>query len=321
MKVISILLTILFLSSSISAQSLFNEFSDSEDTAVPTYDLVTERIVRVSQSKRIFLITNNQESFAKGDFVTLLIQEKPITRGLVAKTKSGTSAIKITKTYSIELFNALRSGQDVQVIRGDDSFYRKKKPKSEEDQFKINESEDLYDDTTILEEDMMDTQRNKKEAIKNDNVVSFNYALVDGFNEAGEEDKNDQLNITWAYQLETNIWIEGLFGRHLIKDYPSTSIDTEVYNYTVRAKYAIKGPLFTIFMPYVGFQVLDASSPGAGNDAESTDAAQEELAKVENLKEKGLVFGVTGLKRLVPGWFIKGELGTDLMAIGLALEF
>jgi hypothetical protein len=74
-------------------------------------------------------------------------------------------------------------------------------------------------------------------------------------------------------------------------------------------------------MPYIGFQILDADSPGAGVDAPSTADAQRELAAVEEAKDRGIVLGVTALKRLVPGWFIRLEAGTDMMALGLALEF
>jgi len=79
--------------------------------------------------------------------------------------------------------------------------------------------------------------------------------------------------------------------------------------------------MHTVFLPYIGFQMILADSPGAGVDASSQTQADEEIRKVEELKDRGLVAGVTILKRLVPGWFIKGELGTDLIGAGLALEF
>jgi hypothetical protein len=41
----------------------------------------------------------------------------------------------------------------------------------------------------------------------------------------------------------------------------------------------------------------------------------------DNLKKSGPVFGITVLRRLVPGWFIKGDLGNDIINLGFAIEF
>lgn len=318
MKTWITLLTLLIYSTTF-AQSALDDLSDDESFSMPTYELVTEEIVNVSISKRIYLISNQSESYARGDFITILVGQKPVARGLVAKMSGQLSAVKITKIYTMELFNSLSKKMKVQIIRGDDSFYRKSKEKKEDDSL-IQDEDDLYDDTTILDEDLRTDEENRKEAIKNDNVVSVGLGLVDGFDESGNEAKNQQFNFTWSYQIESNIWIEGLYGQHLIKDFPSTGLDTSVKNYSVRAKYALKGPLFTIFLPYIGFQILDAESPGAGTNTTSTQA-QTEFNLVENVKDRGVILGVTALKRLVPGWFIRLEAGTDMLALGLALEF
>jgi hypothetical protein len=39
------------------------------------------------------------------------------------------------------------------------------------------------------------------------------------------------------------------------------------------------------------------------------------------MQDNALVAGVTILRRLVPGWFIKADLGTDQLNIGFAIEF
>ncbi|EQC51525.1 hypothetical protein [Bacteriovorax sp. DB6_IX] len=319
MNFLKAIITILFLSSTF-AQSALDDLSDNSGFSMPTYDLVTEEIIKMSLSKRIYLLSNQSESYARGDFITLLLQQKPIARGLVAKMSGQMAAIKITKIYSMELFQTFSQGMKVQVIRGDDSFYRTKKEEKKEDTLISNE-DDLFDETTILDEDLDSEDSNRKEAIKNDNVVSVGYGLVDGYDASGAEAKNQQFNFSWSYQIESNIWIEGLYGQHVIKDFPGATIDTGIKNYTIRAKYALKGPLHTIFLPYIGFQIIDADSPGAGVDADSEEQAQLELSLVENAKDRGVVLGVTALKRLVPGWFIRLEAGTDMLALGLALEF
>ena len=46
-----------------------------------------------------------------------------------------------------------------------------------------------------------------------------------------------------------------------------------------------------------------------------------ETQLVENSKSNSVVFGVTILKRLVPGWFVRADIGSDVIAFGVALEF
>jgi hypothetical protein len=71
-------------------------------------------------------------------------------------------------------------------------------------------------------------------------------------------------------------------------------------------------------MPYVGYQVYTVTSPNLGEDP----ATAEEEAKIEQaLSKRQIVAGVTILKRLVPGWFLRGDIGNDIMAIGFGIEF
>lgn len=91
-----------------------------------------------------------------------------------------------------------------------------------------------------------------------------------------------------------------------------------------RIKYNFKAPLYSYIMPYIGFQYYNISSPeaGKGNDTQVTPAQKEaELKAVDDLKKSGTVVGVTILRRLVPGWFFKADIGTDVMNLGFAIEF
>ena len=73
----------------------------------------------------------------------------------------------------------------------------------------------------------------------------------------------------------------------------------------------------------MGYQILGPSSPGAGEeDPDNPDIDLEaELNRLEDLKKSSVVFGITVLKRLVPGWFIRGDLGSDILGAGFGLEF
>ena len=56
---------------------------------------------------------------------------------------------------------------------------------------------------------------------------------------------------------------------------------------------------------------------------EWTEDEQIELEneQVEALNKNQVVAGVTILKRLVPGWFARADIGTDALNIGFSLEF
>ena len=113
--------------SSTSAQNVLDELGDSSPSAQAP-DLAVEKVEKISQSKRIFIITNSNSSFDEGDFVSLLLDAKLAARALVAKTTdAGVAGIKITKIYSLALWKRLREKTEVQILRGDDSYYKLRK--------------------------------------------------------------------------------------------------------------------------------------------------------------------------------------------------
>lgn len=112
-------------------------------------------------------------------------------------------------------------------------------------------------------------------------------------------------------------------GTNTITDFPSTGIDTRMVNFTGKIKYTFNAPFYSYIMPYAGYQIININSPGAGVDnGESTaEELEQELLLVDDLKKSSVIFGVTVLKRIVPGWFIRADLGTDILNAGLTLEF
>ncbi len=324
MKIL-VLMSIYLLSYNSFAQSFINDLGvGSNNVALP--DMASETIQRISGSKKIFIITNNSSTFAKGDFVTLVKGTKRAVRAVVAKNENGIAGIKILKIYSLSLWNQLKAGNEIQVLRGDDSFFNV--PTSTADSGNvptelIKAEADLFDETTVLEDDSLSFDDNSKRVLKNDNIISLSLGFID----AGSEGRVSQPNGAWSFQIEDNIWVEASYGQGIIKGYPSLTgdIDTKITNFSVRAKYAITAPFDSYVLPYIGYQIVGASSPGAGEQDEGqtrTEAElQQELDDVESLKNSGPVFGVTALKRLVPGWFVRADLGSDLLAIGFSLEF
>lgn len=323
MKLFALLLSILLFSSTLNAQSVVDQLGvGSGASSVVLPDMATETINRISASRKIFIISNNAGTFAKGDFVTLVRGAKRAVRAVVAKNENGIAGIKILKIYSLALWNQLRAGTEVQVLRGDDTFFNTPASTSTADNQgpRITTEENLFDETTVLEDESLAFEEDGKRILKNDNIVSLSLSLVD----AGTEGRSNQPNGSWMYQVEDNIWLEASYGQSLVKGFPASDIDTKITNFVIRAKYAVRAPLDSYALPYIGYQIAGASSPGAGEDETGTrtqDELEQELDDVESLKKNQLIFGATFLKRLVPGWFVRVDLGADLIAGGFSLEF
>ena len=72
----------------------------------------------------------------------------------------------------------MAKGLPLQIIRGDDSYFKeeskKKESKSEESQYaSIKSEEDLFNNTEIVDEGI--SENDKSNLIKQDNIVSLNY--------------------------------------------------------------------------------------------------------------------------------------------------
>lgn len=322
------LLLCLCLSLQVQAESVLDE----EETTAPTpassgvaAQLVTETIQKISESQKIFIITNTNSSYGKGDFITLLIQNELVARAICAKQLDNLAGVKIIKIYSNDLWQKLQAGTEIQILRGDDSFWKnaQKKPSKEKDDSKIKEEDDLYNETRLEDDSSFD--ENKNRVIKPDNILSLGYSWIDARNNDGTAAKVAQFMGQWAYQVTDNVWGEVVYGQGIMNDYPSTGLDTKMTDLILRAKYAFNAPMYSFLMPYIGYQMINASSPGAGVEDPSSGLSSAdyaaELDRVDRLKKNSFIFGVTALKRIVPGWFLKADLGMDMIGVGASLEF
>lgn len=311
-----------------SAQNILDDNLDEDQVLDSTTgtstekapNLANETIKSISSSQKIFIITNENQAFGNGDFISLLLQNKLVARAIVAKnTEAKLSGIKIVKVYSLDLWKQLSVGKDIQVLRGDDSYFSPQKiaekaaKKKKEDTNKVKDEEDLYNSTTLAEGDDVSLEENSKRQIKTDNLLAINVGLIDGITDTGETTRYTHLNGSWAYQISDNIWTEFLLGSNTIRDLPALGIDTRMVAYSVRAKYTISAPFYSYIQPYIGYQVVTAQSPGA--------ESATEFAMVDKLKKSRIVAGASILRRIVPGWFLRVDFGSDLINGGLQLEF
>ncbi len=296
------------------AQSVIQEIS-SYSNGPETSELFVEKIKTISNSKRIFILTNENKLIQKGDFVSILIEGNLVTRALVAKATEERVGIKMLKIYSLALWRQLRRGLDIQIIRGDDSYYRKamaKKQnvkKSDEAFPSITEEEDLFNNKLIGEVD-----DEKKRVLPNDNLVGVSYGFYSAKNSDGGNQNYGHWGLTWAYQASANIFVEGLFGYSSMSQFPASGVNSTLTNLTARLKYTFALPLYSYAQPYVGFQNTTIAT--------STDSLLDSEAQlVSDSENTGIILGVTFLRRLVPGWFVKADLGTDLINVGFSVEF
>ena len=321
----STLLVLFILSPSIFTQSIMEEISGPEaEDRLENYDLITEQVLKISPSRRILLLSNKNSSYNRGDFISLVLGDKLVARCLVAKIEPVGAGIKITKIYNNALWKKIRPKINVQIIRGDDSYFTvKAKEKAKETPLKleIQDEEDLYNQITLLEDDLKldDSDR----VIKIDNIITAFLGFVEGVDLRGNVKTYRQINGSWMYQITDNVWLEFNYGQNIINDFPYNGIDTKFSNFTFKAKYIFAAPFSSFLQPYVGFQMLRAFSPGAGlpDGNASEEELDIELNRLEKLRKQSGVVGVTILKRLVPGWLGRIDLGLDLVSFGFGLEF
>ncbi|MCT4642381.1 MAG: autotransporter outer membrane beta-barrel domain-containing protein [Bacteriovoracaceae bacterium] len=281
--------------------------------------IFTEQVRIISHSKKIFILTNTNQQLNKGDFITLIVNDKDAAcRAIVAKNHDSLVGIKILKIYSLANWSKIRKGKDVKILKGDDTilFTKKNEDKSEEQEDKIKSEEDLYAEELAINNELNGDFESDKRLIKPDNIVSAAYGQI-RFTSSINDNKEYAGHLIsggWAYQFQDNFWLEGLISYASIKDYPTVTNQTVVNPLTARIKYTLKAPFYSYLMPYVGFQVNNVDSPAA-TEQDQKNEIQQKLAGTE------VAIGVTILKRLVPGWFAKADIGTDMINIGAAVEF
>ncbi|MFT6632604.1 MAG: hypothetical protein ACJAS4_002568 [Bacteriovoracaceae bacterium] len=309
------------------AQDLLND-AGSEITLGDSANQFSETVNIISRSGKIFILSNSNQLLNKGDFITLSLKDGgPISRSVVAKTHEGQAGIKMLKVYSLSRWNKLRRGVVVNILKGDDSalFNIKKKEEVSQGDAKIDSEEDLFNDKALLNEDLTDFYKDNR-LIKPDNIVTAGYnqlRFTDDY--TSDTIAGNEFNFSWGYQFSDNYWVEGLYGRTQIDSYPDDGNQTIINNITARVKYTFKAPFYSYVMPYLGFKTVSVSSPDAGialgQTAADLDRANKEQKTIDELERTNIILGVTVLKRLVPGWFLKADMGTDIFSLGFGIEF
>lgn len=303
------------------------EDSASEEGLAPqnntsSSDLITETIYKISPYGKIIIISNHQNGFAEGDYLTIVKDKQLISRVLAIKSKNNKSGIKIIRIYNPETWKSLRTGEKIQLIKGDDSYFNSQQKSNT----KNNTSEEDKDSEILSEEDLLKDlhgvtlEEDKKRAIRTDNIISVFMGQTTSLDSSGNSTKYGQWGAQWAYQLKDNFWTEGSYGRSEMKNFPSEGANSSLNLYLIRFKYTVEAPYLFYIQPYLGYKYSQISAPGS-NDSMTAAQKDQEKRNIKDAEKKGFIFGISVLKRLVPGWFFKADLGTDLLSAGLGFEF
>jgi hypothetical protein len=310
------------------AQNLLDDAS-GDITYGSEENLFTETINIISRSGKIFILSNSNQLLNKGDFITLLLKDGgPLARAVVAKNHNESAGIKVLKVYSLKRWSLIRKGLNVQIKKGDDSFlFRPKKNVAKEvpAEKRIESEEDLFNDKSLVEEDLTGFYKDNR-LIKPDSIVTGGWSRFTFANDiTGDTQAENQFSFAWAYQFSDNYWIEALYGRTKIDGFPASGAQTLINNFTVKLKYTFKAPFYSYIMPYIGFQTYSVSSPNAGvvqgDQTADRNLAQAETDMINKLQTSQIAVGITILKRMVPGWFLKADLGNDIINLGFGIEF
>lgn len=318
MKLFKLIFIYTFAISSVLSQDLLEDLS-GQGSIGDSSQIFTERVITIGRSQKIFILTNTNSMLNKGDFITLIINDRDAAaRAVVAKNHDSLVGIKILKIYSLSNWSKIYKGMDIKILKGDDSIlFVKEKTKEEKEEVtsKIDGEEDLYAEELALESSFEGDFGKDKRLIKPDNIMNGAYGFVTITDDSSGDDGigGHELSGGWAYQFKDNIWIEGLFSALTLNDYPADTKQTVVSKLTFRLKYTLKLPFYSFAMPYIGYQHKIVKSPDATIGQETTDTEALALGQI--------AAGVTLLRRLVPGWFLKIDLGTDLINVGAAIEF
>jgi hypothetical protein len=287
-----------------------------------------EKIVLTSKSKRIFIVTHQSNAMEPGDLVTAYYRGNKVFRALVAKSRDSKIGLKILKSFDQTMKNSLQPGQEVRLVKGDDSVVTVNQ--TNEPRLQIKNESDLYSEDLLVD---IEGPSKPKKKLPEQNIIQLGIGVYQGIDEFSESKFYTHWVVNWAFRLKQAWWLEAGYGYSPAKRFPAKDIGTDLHSLTFKAKYSYELPFFSFAAPYAGLQVVIPQSSEAGVIADSTTeltdeqvaenqaSADRELDLVDESQKITPVIGITLLKRFVPGWFVTANLGTDSINVGLSIGF
>lgn len=316
-------------------QTIVDEIKAVSIGEVPLKNQVfSETISTISSNKRIFIITNSNQKLIMGDFVSFIIDDELVARALVVKTRDDRSGLKLVKIYSQGKWSSLTTGMNINIIRGDDSYYLSQLKKeresilspSTETAAKTSNSLDLgqrdltSDEALILGSEFnLDNNKSHLRKLDADHLLYFTVGNMRSLGAEGSEDTYLHYRFGWGYQVFNNWFTDISYGHSTIKKYPASDIDTSLNTITIKFGYIFQLPVHSFLYAYGGLYNNIAIAPGAGEGV-SDAQAQDESEKVRDLEGIGYLGGISFYKRLVPGWTFKIDADLKNVGAGIMVE-
>jgi hypothetical protein len=314
------------------AQSVADAFRpENFDVTLAKDSLFTENVITVGATRRIFILSNENKKVIPGDYVTMISMEgKMLARGIVVKLRDDKTGIRVKKIYDAMEWNKIKEDDDLQLLKGDDSLYSKmqKGEASASEDLQIGQGDQLNADFQLLSgESGVDLSRQSKfEDTKNLGVINTPNILTAGIGRiraAGTDftDKNYiNYQFSFMHQFAKNIWPEITYSYSELKKFPAVDIDTGLHIVSLKIRVAFDLGFYTYLLPYAGIKKAFADSPGAGDNPDDV-AANNEITLLNDVEAPQAVYGVSVFKRLVPSWLFRVDVGNEMIALGLGIEF
>lgn len=314
---------------SIQAQSVIDELRAVSKGDLPLKNqLFSETITTISTNRRIFITTNSNNKLMMGDFVSFIKDNQLILRALVVKTRDDRSGLKIVKVYDQSLWGSLSTGYNVQMLRGDDSYFLSQLQKEQEAVLETssNNTPNSESGTLTADEQMIlgadfsfEKPTDKARKINANHLVYATFGNFRSLGATGDADTYVHYRFGWGYQVLTNWWTDISYGYTVLKKYPEADIDTALNTITAKFGYIFELPIHSFIYAYGGLYNSIATSPGAG-EAVSDAQAQQEVQMVRDVEGLGFLGGISFYKRLVPGWTFKVDLDLKNIGAGIMVE-
>lgn len=319
------------------SQSIIDELKAVSAGDLPLRNqLFSETITTVSSNRRIFIVTNSNNKLLMGDFISFIKDNQLVIRALVVKTRDDRSGLKLVKIYNQALLSGLQTGLNVEILRGDDSYFLSQLQREQETLIdtpltvseRVNQQSEIKkepsaltaDEQMILGKDFSfekDSLENRK--INANHLLYFTAGNYKSLSTTGEDDSYMHYRIGWGYQFFNNWWTDFSYGHTVLKKYPEVDIDTALNTVTAKFGYIFQLPVHSFLYAYGGIYNSIASAPGAGEGV-SDEQAQLEIQRIRDIEGLGFIGGVSFYKRLVPGWTFKLDFDLKNIGAGIMVE-
>lgn len=318
----------LLFSNTVGAQSVIDELKAVSQGDLPLKNqLFSETITTISTNRRIFIVTNSNNKLLMGDFVSFIKDNQLVIRALVVKTRDDRSGLKLVKIYNQNLWGSLATGYNVELLRGDDSYFLAQLNKEREALIETPKEIASQATTALTADEQMilgkdftfDDKADKNRKINADHLLYFTLGNFNSLSTNGDSDSYIHYRVGWGYQIFSNWFTDLSYGYTVLKKYPEVDIDTALNTFTAKFGYIFQLPVHSFIYAYAGVYDSIASAPGAGESV-SDAQAKLEIERLNDVEGIGYLGGISFYKRLVPGWTFKLDLDLKNIGAGIMVE-